>query len=78
MSDTPLVQAIIIDVATEARALGLGDLIPDGAGAEHDYRLSARTPFGGEITFNRYATATDIAAYWLREGWLSQDTKRAP
>jgi hypothetical protein len=36
---------------------------------EHDWRLEANTPTGGEITFSRGATAEDVAAYWRREGW---------
>lgn len=38
---------------------------------EHDYRLEADTPTGGEITFHRGADAVDIALYWQREGWPS-------
>jgi hypothetical protein len=71
--DAVLVQVTVIDVADSARQL-YGDNADYIAGRklpEHDYRFSAQTPTGGEITFNAGATAEDIAAYWQREGWLS-------
>lgn len=71
--DTPLVEVTVIDQADSARQLFgenaeyvIGRPLP-----EHDYRLTAKTPTGGEITFHQGATADDVAAYWRREGWLS-------
>lgn len=72
LRDRVLVTIRIIDAAAEARRAGLGDLIPDGA--EHDYRLAADTPTGGEITFHRGATADHVIAYWRREGWIPAGT----
>lgn len=68
--NVPIIELIVIDVAAEAHAAGMGDIVPDGA--KHDYRLHANTPTGGQITFNRNATAADVAAYWRREGWLPE------
>lgn len=71
--DVPLIQITVIDQADSARQL-FGDKAEYVVGRplpEHDYRLTAKTPTGGEITFHRGATAHDVAAYWQREGWLS-------
>jgi len=63
----------IEDVAATARALfgqeGLDALAPGGKAADTDWRITATTPTGGEITFHRGATAEDVALYWKREGW---------
>lgn len=73
LGDIPLIEVTVVDVADTARrifgvegaALVAGRPMP-----EHDYRLTAKTPTGGEITFARGTTADQVAACWLREGWL--------
>jgi hypothetical protein len=70
--DVPLVHITVFDQAESARRL-YGDragLVVGRPLPDHDYRFSANTPTGGEITFHRGATAADVAAYWRREGWL--------
>jgi len=60
----------LIDVAEDARQMYGADaaasMFPNLP--EHDYRFEAVTPTGGTITFNRGATAADIASYLKREG----------
>jgi hypothetical protein len=73
LADKVLISVTVIDVADTARRLygDDADYIAGRTLPEHEYRFSAETPTGGEITFNSGATAEDIAAYWRREGWLS-------
>jgi hypothetical protein len=61
----------IVDVAAQARKMygAKADYVAGRPLPEHDWRLEANTPTGGEITFSRGATAEDVAAYWRREGW---------
>jgi TPP-dependent pyruvate/acetoin dehydrogenase alpha subunit len=71
--DKVLVTVTVIDLADSARQLygENADYIAGRKLPEHDYRFSAQTPTGGEISFAEGTTAADIAAYWRREGWLS-------
>jgi hypothetical protein len=76
--DTPLITIAVVDIADTARRL-YGDNADYIAGRPlpaHDFRLTAKTPTGGEITFNAGATAEDVAAYWRREGWLRGGDRR--
>jgi hypothetical protein len=72
--DAPLVAVTVVDVAETARRLfggkGPAEFIAGRPLPEHDYRLKAKTPTGGEVSFHRGATADHVAEYWRREGWL--------
>jgi hypothetical protein len=70
-NDKVLATVQVIDVVATARALGMDLRALSGRPTpEHDYRFSMPTPTGGEVTFNRYATAEQVAAYCEHEGWL--------
>jgi hypothetical protein len=70
-TDKVLVTVQVVDIAATARALGMDVSAFTGRPApEHDYRFSMATPTGGEVTFNRFATAEQVAQYCEREGWL--------
>lgn len=72
LRDKVLVEITVVDVAeTARRVLRDPEAITGRPMPEHDYRFSAKTPTGGEITFHRGATADHVADYWRREGWLS-------
>jgi hypothetical protein len=84
LDDIPLVTITVVDIADTARRV-YGDKFEDIFGKPrppHDFRLVAKTPTGGEVTFNQGATAEDVAAYWRREGWLGHvrppGTENAP
>jgi len=63
----------VIDVSAKARELFgtevMQQLAPHRDPLLPDYRFEIDTPTGGEVTFNRYATAEHVMAYVEREGW---------
>lgn len=80
LGDIPLVTVAVVDISDTARRL-YGDRADYIAGRplpERDYRLTAKTPTGGEVSFHQGATADDVAAYWRREGWLGNVDPERP
>jgi hypothetical protein len=78
--DIPLIAVSVVDLSDTARRV-YGDRFEEIFGRpldEHDYRFSAMTPTGGEMSFHQGATAEHVAAYWGREGWLDDATPIRP
>lgn len=73
LADKPLATVQVVDVADTARRVfgAAAEHIAGRPMPEHDYRFHMKTPTGGEVTFNQYATAQHVAEYCEREGWLS-------
>lgn len=58
----------IEDVRAPLRRNGVTEFMGQDI-TQPDWRLIARTPTGGEVTFHRGATADEVAAYWECKGW---------
>lgn len=68
--DRPLATVQVVDIMETARALGMDVSAMTGRPApQHDFRFQLATPTGGEVCFNQFATAEEVARYCEREGW---------
>jgi hypothetical protein len=69
MADKYKANLRIEDVNFKMRSLTGLEVFMDVDLTKPNYRLVIDTPTGGEVTFNRYATAEHVMNYVISEGW---------